>query len=62
MPHRRGSFREDWNELLERFAYRGTAAEKEDQLREAKRKPASQPDIHQLLFKRSQEPVKDDKA
>ena len=35
MAHRRGSFQEDWNDLLERFAHRGTPAALEDQLREA---------------------------
>jgi hypothetical protein len=55
MPHRRGSFREDWNELLERFAHRGTPAATDDQIREAKqRKPRRTPDVHQELFKRSQ--------
>lgn len=55
MPHRRGTFRENRDELLERFAHRGTAAGREDQLREPKsssRKPSE--DVHQLLFKKSQ--------
>lgn len=54
MPHRRGSFREDWNQLLERFAHRGTPAANADQLRNAKQKKRRPPrDIHQLLFKSS---------
>jgi len=55
VPHRRGTFRENWEELLERFAHRGTPATKDDQLRDAKsaKRKASE-DVHQLLFKRSQ--------
>jgi hypothetical protein len=55
VPHRRGTFRENWDQLLERFAHKGTPATREDQLRDAKsasRKPSE--DVHQLLFKRSQ--------
>ena len=54
MPHRRGSFREDWNQLLERFAHRRTPAANTDELPEAKQKKHRPPrDIHQLLFKSS---------
>ena len=53
MPHRRGTFRENWDELLQRFAHRGTPAAREDQLRAAA--PQRQfRDVHQLLFKGSQ--------
>ena len=38
MSRQRGSFQEDWNDLLERFAHRGTPAALEDQLREVKPK------------------------
>lgn len=56
MPHRRGSFHEDWNDLLIRFAHRGTPAAIEDQLFEAepKRKRRSAFDFHKALFDRSQ--------
>ena len=55
MPHRRGTFRENWDQLLERFAHKGTPATKEDQLREAKStKGKASEDVHQLLFKKSQ--------
>jgi hypothetical protein len=36
LPHRRGSFQEDWDDLLARFAHRGTPAELQDQIDEAK--------------------------
>jgi hypothetical protein len=55
VPHRRGTFRENWDELLERFAHRGSPAARADELRDArsaKQKPAE--DVHQLLFKKSQ--------
>jgi hypothetical protein len=57
VPHRRGSFHEDWNDLLIRFAHRGTPAAIEDELRQAKvkmrgdRLPAF--DFHKELFERS---------
>jgi hypothetical protein len=54
MPHRRGSFRENWNELLERFAHKGTPAATDDQIREAKQRKHRLPDVHHELFKRSQ--------
>jgi hypothetical protein len=55
VPHRRGSFRENWNELLERFAHRGTPAIKEDQLQQAKSAKRKAPgNVHQLLFRGSQ--------
>jgi len=55
VPHRRGTFRENWEDLLDRFAHRGTPAAKADEPREAKsaKRKASQ-DVHQLLFKKSQ--------
>ena len=55
MPHRRGSFNEDWNDLLMRFAHRGTPAAIEDQIREARPKDEGrQPwDFHEELFERS---------
>lgn len=56
MPHRRGSFRENWSELLERFAHKGTPAANRDQLRNPgttkKRRQSS--DVHQQLFRLSQ--------
>jgi hypothetical protein len=58
VPHRRGSFHEDWNELLHRFALRGTPAEFKDQLQEIdpKRKPRRRSpsfDPHRELLERS---------
>ena len=55
MPHRRGSFHEDWNDMLIRFAHRGTPAAIEDQLDEVKRiRDRKQSfDLHQALFERS---------
>lgn len=54
MSHRRGSFRENWTELLERLAHRGTPAANQDQLRDIKTKIDPPKDIHQALFKSSQ--------
>ena len=57
MSHRKGSFQEDWNDLLTRFAHKGTRAALADQLAEAKDGANEQPsasDIHQMLFERAQ--------
>jgi len=59
MPHRRGSFHEDWNDLLKRFAHKGTPAATEAQIEDAKangegdasERPAW--DFHEELFERS---------
>jgi hypothetical protein len=59
MSRRRGSF-EDWNELLERFAHKGTPAALDDQLEEADAKwkrPGRECRsfrLNQSLFDRSQ--------
>jgi hypothetical protein len=56
VPHRRGSFHEDWNELLVRFAHRGTPAALKDQVKEAQataRQPSGEFDPHRALFERS---------
>jgi hypothetical protein len=59
VPHRRGSFHEDWNELLARFAHKGTPAEREEQFEQAKGKDKKRKararawDFHQQLFERS---------
>jgi hypothetical protein len=58
VPHRRGSFHEDWNELLHRFGRKGTPAEFSDQLQEIRpeRKPPRRPqpfDPHRELLERS---------
>ncbi|HET7316393.1 MAG TPA: hypothetical protein VFI88_03080 [Sphingomicrobium sp.] len=56
MPHRRGSFQEDWDDLLARFAHRGTPAELQDQIEhaksneeDAKRHGAPRSDPHRAL-------------
>ncbi len=59
VPHRRGSFHEDWDDLLHRFAHRGTRAALKDQIGEGKphgrkgRDRRSDPDPHQALFERA---------
>ncbi|HET9811967.1 MAG TPA: hypothetical protein VFP53_09795 [Sphingomicrobium sp.] len=57
MPHRKGSFHEDWSELLERFAHRGTPAAIEDQIRDARDSGSlttqSVSDVHRALFELS---------
>ncbi len=56
MPHRNGSFHENWNDLLTRFAHRGTPAAIEDQIREAKQRPKRRRrprDPHRALFERA---------
>ncbi len=59
MPHRRGSFHEDWNDLLTRFAHKGTPAAIDDQIHDAKAKKRRSSrdkswDFHEALFERSQ--------
>jgi hypothetical protein len=57
VPHRRGSFHEDWSELLERFAHRRKRA-RQEQLRRAQRE-AEQGEgcrifrLNQALFEKS---------
>jgi len=54
----KGSFHEDWNDLLKRFAHRGTPAANEEQLDRARRE-AETPDpcrnyrLNQALFEQS---------
>jgi len=60
VPHRRGSFQEDWNDLLTRFAHR----RKHEQLREELLEQAKEEalhsetcepiDPHQALFERAE--------
>ena len=60
MSRHRGSFHEDLNQLLQRFAHRGTPAALNDQLREAKpreqkfRRRSRSFHLNQDLFDRSQ--------
>ena len=60
MPHRRGSFHEDWNDLLTRFAHRRKHDESralmlEQAQGEALHSEMCEPfDPHQALFERSQ--------
>ncbi len=59
MPHRRGSFHEDWNDLLTRFAHgREHELPREEMLeqaqQEALRSEICEPfDPHQALFERA---------
>ena len=41
MTRQRGSFQEDWTDLLERFAHRGTPAALDDQMRDIRPKSKS---------------------
>ena len=52
MPHRRGSFHEDWNDLLTRFAHRRKHEQKRALLLEKAKDEALQSDLcpHQALF------------
>lgn len=55
----KGSFQEDWDELLTRFAHRGTPAAIEEQLDRARREVAGPEGcrvhrLNQALFERSQ--------
>ena len=60
MPHRRGSFHEDWNDLLTRFAHRRRHDRPREQMLEQAQEEAlfselCEPfDPHQALFERSQ--------
>ena len=59
MPHRRGSFHEDWNDLLTRFAHRRKHDEPRSALlrraqEEALRSDLCEPfDLHQALLERA---------
>ena len=56
MPHRRGSFHEDWNDLLTRFAHRRRHEKPREELLERAQHEAESahlneaPDPHQALF------------
>ena len=52
MPHRRGSFHEDWNDLLTRFAHRRKHEQPRALLLEQAREEALKPDAcpHKALF------------
>lgn len=59
MPHRRGSFHEDWNDLLTRFAHRRKHEHPREEMldqakEEALRSEIFEPlDPHQALFERA---------
>ena len=52
MPHRRGSFHEDWNDLLTRFAHRRRHDKPREEMLEKAKEEALQSDFcpHQALF------------
>ena len=52
MPHRRGSFHEDWNDLLTRFAHRRRHEQPRAMLLEKAKEEALHSDScpHQVLF------------
>ena len=52
MPHRRGSFHEDWNDLLTRFAHRRKHEQPRALMLEKAKEEALQSDYcpHQVLF------------
>lgn len=60
VPHRRGSFQEDWNDLLTRFAHRRKRDRPRSELLEQAQEEALQSDscpnfkLNQALFERSQ--------
>jgi hypothetical protein len=60
VPHRRGSFHEDWNDLLMRFAQRRKHEQpRREMLERAKDEalpsdPCDRSDPHQALFERAQ--------
>lgn len=58
MPHRKGSFHEDWNDLLTRFAHRRKHEEPREALQRAQEEAAhsdlyERHDPHQALFERA---------
>lgn len=63
MPHRRGSFQEDWDDLLTRFAHRRKHEQPREELLERAKEEAlhsetCEPfDPHQALFERAQRPA-----
>jgi hypothetical protein len=58
VPHRRGSFNEDWNDLLTRFAQRRKHEHPRGEMLEQAKEEALQPfDPHQALFERAQRPA-----
>lgn len=60
MPHRRGSFNEDWNDLLTRFAHRRKHEHPREELLEQAKEEALHSELcepfdpHQALFERAQ--------
>lgn len=62
MPHRKGSFQEDWNDLLARFAHRRKHEHpREEMLEQAKEEAlhselCEPADPHRALFERAQAP------
>ena len=60
VPHRKGSFHEDRDALLTRFAHKGTRAALDDQLARAKDKGARRPqkrsafNFHDVVRERAQ--------
>jgi hypothetical protein len=54
VPHRRGSFHEDWNDLLTRFAHRRKHEQPREEMLERPKEERLQPfDPHQALFERA---------
>jgi hypothetical protein len=64
VPHRKGSFQEDWNDLLTRFAHRRKHEQPREEMLEQAQEEAlhshlSEPfDPHQALFERSHAPTR----
>lgn len=62
MPHRRGSFQEDWNDLLTRFAHRRRHEHPREAMLEQAQEEALHSDLcepfdpHQALFEGAQSP------
>jgi hypothetical protein len=58
VPHRKGSFHEDWNDLLTRFAHRRKHDEPRQEMlekarHEAEKSHLNERDPHQALFERA---------
>jgi hypothetical protein len=62
MPHRRGSFQEDWNDLLIRFAHRRKHDHPREEMLEQAQEEALHSELcepsdpHQALFERAHAP------
>jgi hypothetical protein len=62
VPHRRGSFQEDWNDLLTRFAHRRKHEQPREEMLEQAQEEALHSELcepfdpHEALFERAQSP------